>query len=133
MSLIYNQYLKSIFKFLNGFVSGIGLVTIRYGDDLRVCMNSDKASISKEELNYIISQISEEVNKLAEEVDAAQKVISSGDEAAISKLPLSRKRSSTHKNYEDSFQHSFEQNSLRFRLHHSISTIKDSLSKFREP
>lgn len=131
--MINNENSKPILNFFNGLVPGIGMVTIRYGDDLRVCMNSDKASISKEELNYIIAQISEEVNKLAEEVDAAHKAISSGDEEAISKLPLSRKRSSTHKNYEDSFQHSFEQNSLRFRLHHSISTIKDSLSKFREP
>lgn len=111
-------------------VSGIGMVTMRYGEDVRVCVNSDKAAISKEELNFLISQIVEEVEILADDVAAKEaETLTAGEDetTSISHLPSAV-------SYEDSFQPRLDsKNSLKHRFHNSISTLRDSLSKFREP
>ncbi|CAL8118511.1 unnamed protein product [Orchesella dallaii] len=104
-------------------ICGIGLVTIRYGDGLRFCVNSDKTAISKEELDFLISQIIDEVHNLAREVGHYQHRASS----PVDKKPLL--------NFEDNFLQLDQNNksSLRFRLNNSINTIKDSLYKIRDP
>jgi len=122
---------------------GVGLVTIRYGETLRVCMNSDDNSMTKEELHFLKAQIVEEVRILAEAVAgpngvATTTVVSAQDEVEEVSIPTPKERKSSffQRNFERNFFHQHSEgnkNSLKFRLNASINTIKDSLSKFREP
>lgn len=125
----------SLLLFLHYLFTGIGLVTIRYGDNLRVCVNSDKAAISKEELDFLISHIKNEVDKLAEEVTEAKQASSFKDSASPVKISsVTGTPTSALTSLRDSFHNAdSNKNSLKFRLHNSISSLKGSLNKLREP
>ncbi|XP_035707848.1 uncharacterized protein LOC110859383 isoform X2 [Folsomia candida] len=63
--------------------AGFGCVTLRYGDKLRFCLNTDEAAINRKELEWLLKVIVEEAKALSSDFSSASRSSSSGSKGSL--------------------------------------------------